>query len=334
MAGFDVVGGTATSTATTNFDKTVQTIISTRLEELLRAPLPHLMADNFIRATHTKGSNKTLRFLNVPDTDVDDAEIAAALVQTEGEPNDAAAIAIGYEEFDVKQYMKTFRETDVSVLTSLVDIVAVTAERLARYVLVLLDSIAAKQIVTGTNVQYAGTGNSATNQVDTGDVMIAKNLKRAVATLETANVPRFGDGFYHCILHPDVKFDIELDSDAGGWIDASRFASPEDMLSGVIGRYAGIVFSTSSKARVKVGAGQSSNDVYSTTVFGPRFFAAGDFANNQTFVTPPGGHSDPGHQSALITWKGWLGVTLIGEGANATDVSGPRYVRIESASSL
>lgn len=157
------VGGVSTSTATTNFNQTVQTIISTRLEELLRAPLPHLMADNFIRATHTKGSNKTLRFLNVPDTNVDDAEIAAAVVQVEGQPNDAAAVQIGYEEFNVQQYMKTFRETDVAVMTSLIDVVAVTAERLARYVLVLLDSIAAKQILTGTHVLYAGTGHTATN---------------------------------------------------------------------------------------------------------------------------------------------------------------------------
>ena len=93
-------------------------------------------------------------------------------------------------------------------------------------------------------------------------------------------------------------------------------------------------FLTSSKAAVLADSGTSSIDVYSTTIFGPRFFAVGDFGNNETFVTPPGGHDDPGHQSALITWKGWMDCVIIGEGTSATNVSDPRYIRIESASSI
>ena len=46
------------------------------------------------------------------------------------------------------------------------------------------------------------------------------------------------------------------------------------------------------------------------------------------------GHDDPGHQSALITWKGWVDCVIIGEGDNADDASDPRYIRIESASSI
>lgn len=323
-----------TDTATTNFDKTVQTLIRRKLEELLRAPLPHLTPGNFEDAEHVEGSNGTMRFLNIPDITVDAAEAAASLVQTEGLPNTAGELVIGYEEFSTRQRMKTLAFSDVALLKNPNRLFAVGADRLARYVMELADYIAAAKIVTGTNVIYSGSGNVATSGVAAGDVLIATDIKRAVALLEGSSVPRFEGSEYRGILHPYVKFDVELDDDAGGWIDANRYAGSQALFSGELGKYAGVRFMSSPKAAVKADSGTASIDVYSTTIFGPRFFAVGDFGNNETFVTPPGGHDDPGHQSALITWKGWMDCVLIGEGTSATNVSDPRYIRIESASSI
>lgn len=323
-----------TDTATTNFDKTVQVLIRKKLEELLRAPLPHLTPGNFEKAEHVEGSNGTMRFLNIPDIAVDAAEAASSLVVTEGLPNAADELVIGYEEFSTRQRMKTLAFSDVALLKSPNRLFAVGADRLARYVLELADYIAAAKIVTGTNVIYSGSGNTDTDEVAAGDVLISSDIKRAVALLEGGNVPRFDSNEYRGILHPYVKFDVELDDDAGGWIDASRYAGSTQLFSGELGKYAGVRFMSSSKAGVLDGQGTSSIDVYSTTIFGPRFFAVGDFGNNATYVTPPGGHDDPGHQSALITWKGWMDCMIIGEGTSATNVSDPRYIRIESASSI
>ena len=64
----------STSTATTNFDKTVQELIVAKLEELLRAPLPHLLPDNFEHVMFVPGTNATGRFLNIPDLAVDATE--------------------------------------------------------------------------------------------------------------------------------------------------------------------------------------------------------------------------------------------------------------------
>lgn len=324
----------STTSATTNFNKTVQELIRKTLEELLRAPLPHLLPDNFEHAEHVSGSNGTMRFLNYPDLVVDDTEVTASLVVTEGEPNDTDDLTIGYEEFTTRQRMKTLRFTDVAMLKSPQKLFAIGAERLGRYVMELADKIAANKIVTGTNVLYAGTGNAATADVAAGDVLTSTLIKRSVALLEGDNVPRFGGDSYRGILHPYVKFDVQLDDDAGGWIDANRYAGSEALFSGELGKYAGVRFMTSSKAAVKAASGTGAINVYSTTVFGPRFFAVGDFGNNETYVTPPGGHDDPGHQSALITWKGWMDAVIIGEGTSATNVSDPRYIRIESASSI
>lgn len=324
----------STTSATTNFDKTVQTLIRKKLEELLRAPLPHLTPGSYEEAEHVTGSNGTMRFLNYPDIVVDDAEVTASLVQVEGEPNDTDDLVIGYEEFTTRQRMKTLRFTDVALLKNPNRLFAIGADRLARYVMELADRIASSKIATGTNVIFAGTGNAATADVAAGDVLISSDIKKAVALLEGGNVPRFEEDSYRGILHPYVKFDVELDDDAGGWIDANRYAGSERLFSGELGKYAGVRFMSSSKAYVFTGDGTSGIDVYSTVIFGPRFYAVGDFGNNATYVTPPGGHDDPGHQSALITWKGWMDCMIIGEGTSATNVSDPRYIRIESASSL
>ena len=321
----------STSTATTNYDKLIQTLISKRLEELLRNPLPHLLPGNFIKATHVAGSNGTMRFLNVPDILVNDAEVAASVVVTEGVPNDTDDLAFGYEEFTTRQRMKTLRFTDVALLKSPLELLAVGAERLARYVAAVSDRIAASKISTGANKIRVGGGAALVN-IAAGNVVTGTILKQAVAGLEADGVPRFGDGFYRCEVHPFVKFDIEVDTASGGWVDASRYAGSMQLFSGELGTYAGIRFVSSANAFVFTGAGAGGIDVYSTTIHGPDFFAMGDFGNNQTFVTPPGGHDDPGHQSALITWKGWADAMVVGEGTNATAVSGPRYVRIESAS--
>lgn len=324
----------STTSATTNFDKMVQTLISKRLEELLRAPLPHLSPGNFLPAEHVAGSNGTMRYLNIPDITVDDTEVAASLVQVEGEPNDEAALTFGYEEFSTRQRMKVLRFTDVALLKSPQKLIAIGANRLARYVMVLADKIAANEIVTGTNVIYAGSGSTATGDVGAGDVLTSVLIKRAVALLEGGSVPRFAGDAYRGIIHSYVKFDVTLDDDAGGWIDASRYAQPGALLANELGKYAGVRFSSSPVAAVKAAQGAGAIDVYSTTIFGPEFFAVGDFGSNETFYTPPGGHDDPGHQSALLTWKGWMDCQVLGEGDNATNVTDPRYIRVESASSI
>jgi N4-gp56 family major capsid protein len=322
------------TTATTNFNKTVQELISRTLEELLRAPLPHLLPDSYIHATHVAGSNSTMRYLNVPDITVDDAEVTASLVVAEGSPNDTDDLTIGYEEFSTRQRMKTLKFTDVALLQNPNSLFAIGAERLARYVLELADKISANKWVTGTNYFCSGTSNTVTADVAAGDVLLSSDIKKAVALLEGTSVPRFGGDTYRGVIHPYVKFDVELDDDAGGWIDANRYAGAEALFSGELGKYAGVRFMSSPKAAVKADAGTGSIDVYSTTIFGPRFFALGDWGSGETFVTPPGGHDDPGHQSSLITWKGWLDAMIVGEGTSATNVSDARYIRIESASSL
>lgn len=328
---------TTTLTSTTNFDKYVQTTINKRLEELLRAPLPHLMAGNYLPATFVKGSNGTMRFLNIPDLSVTvnsgTVTPGTAPWLTEGTAPTSEALTFGYEEFTTYQAGRVVQLSDVAMMENFVDLLAAATDRIARNMHETADLYVATKLKAATNVIFSGSGNVATAGVAAGDLLLGSDVKRARALLAGTNVPQFAGG-YRSIIHPYVVADLQADDAVGGWIDAQRYASPENLLSGELGKYAGVRFFESSKAGIQAAGGTGSIDVYSTVIFGPDAYAFGDFGNSQSYFTAPGGQSDPLHQNAKIGWKGFIGYMTVGAGASATNVSAPRYIRIESATGI
>lgn len=311
----------------TNFDKTLTEQISRVLEQELRPTLPHMMACD--SATFVKGTNNTLRFLRVADMDVTTGTPTPGVSPwlTEGVTPDSEDLTIGYEEFSASQAGRLIKLTDIALERFPLDLLQVATERVARNVAATTDKRIADVVLAGTNVLYAGTGNAATGDVAAGDVVTGALLKRAVQTLKADNVTGFGDGTFHAIVHPAVVFDIEADEDIGGWIDAARYAGAMPLMSGELGKYAGIRFVESASAAFKDNAGTAGIDVYSTTIFGPGAFVFGDWGTVQVYLTAPGGQGDELHQKAAVGWKANFGALI-------KDEVGPKYIRIESATGL
>ena len=333
--------GTVISTSTTNFNKQTQVLIQKVLEEELRNPLQYLLPGNFRQANFVPGTNGTMRFLRVADMDVTVAIPAVAGTPpflTEGTAPTTEDLTLGYEEFSAHQTGRILKITDVALLQSVVDLMGTAAERIARNAIAIADKNVALIVNAGTNVLYADADHTwdttARNQLTAADVLDGLTLKRAVATLEIDNVPKFPDGSYHAIINPAAKFDLMIDTAVGGWIDAARYAGAKQLMNGEIGEYAGVRFVQSPVGNKFAAGGSSSANVYSTIVFGPDAYAFGDFGQIEVHLTPPGGGSDPLFQRALIGWKGYFGAVVIGEGDSATSASGPRYVRIESGTAF
>ncbi len=327
---------TTVSTGSTNFDQMLVALVDKRLEELLRAPLPWLLPGNFRPAKFVKGTNNTMRFLNIPDLPVVTGTPVAGTAPwlTEGVAPTTQDFEFGYEEFSANQAGIVVRLTDKALLESPIDLIAEGADRVAYNAIRTADQRMGDICLAGTNVLYAGVGNTATDDIQPGDVVTGAIYKRAAALLKGTKVPQFGEGGYRAIQHPFVSLDLESDPDAGGWIDANRYVTPDKMLNGELGKYAGIRFIETANAGVKATRGASSEDVYATFIFGPEAYAFGDWGTIESHITPPGGGSDPLFQRALVGWKGFFGGVLIGEGANATNVSPPRYIIVESAASI
>ena len=208
------VSDTLTLTTTTNFDHGLVVLIQKVLEERLRAPLPHLMAGNFIPATFVKGTNGTMRFRNIPDialpTDAVLASPSAGTVPwlTEGVTPFVNPLAFGFEEFTSSQAGYPIAITDKAIIRDPIDLIAEAVDVVARHAIAVMDGRTAQVILAGTNVLYGGAGNAATTDVAAGDVLRGQLVKRAVAKLRRTNVPSFGDG-YHAILDPGVEFDLQ-----------------------------------------------------------------------------------------------------------------------------
>lgn len=322
---------TTTNTGTSNFDKTVNTLIRKELEQELLPTLPHL-SDNlgFIKAKFVRGSNSTMRFLRVPHLALQsDAAIlghtaGTAPWLTEGVAPAAQALAFGYEEFSAYQAGQRVELTDLALDEFNVGegLVGEASVRVARQAAATIDNYVAQVLAAGTSVIYAG-GQTARANVGLTDTVGGSLIRRAAQGMKMDNIPMFGDGTYHAVVNPAVVFDFEEDESLGGWKAIGTYGAGVDILSGELGKYAGVRFIESASARIFAAAGAGSADVYSTFITGPDSFAFGDWGNITTHVVLPGGHGDELAQVMSIGWKCRLGAFL-------TDEAGARYVRIES----
>lgn len=317
-----------TTTATSNFDQTVQTLIRKTLEQELLPNLPHL-AGGYIQATFVAGTNSTMRFLRVPystpTTNGGSVSAGTAPWLTEGVAPTAKALSIGYEEFTAYQAGQRWELTDKALMESPLDLAARASEVCARDAAETADEYVGRILAAGTNVLFGGTATARTGVAAT-DVITGTLVRRATQSLKADSVPAFGDG-YHAIIHPAVVFDFEEDNDVGGWLDASRYAGAQAILAGEIGKYAGVHFFESARARVFATGGSGSADVYSTIIMGPDAYAFGDWGKTTFHYVAPGGHGDELAQVASIGWKGFIGAMLV-------DEAGARYIRLETGSGL
>lgn len=321
---------TVTKTDTSNFDKTVNTLIRKSLEQELLPSLPHLSDGlGFIKATFVKGSNSTMRFLRVPHLTVttNSGTVSAGTAPwlTEGVAPTAQALQFGYEEFTAYQAGQRVELSDLAIdeFDAGSGLVSEASVRVARQAAATIDEYVGRILAAGTSVIYAG-GQSARANVGVTDTVTGTLIRRAAQGMKVDNIPQFGDGTYHAIVHPGVVFDFEEDEALGGWKAINTYQNgASGILAGELGKYAGVRFMESSNARVFAAGGAGAADVYSTFITGPDSFAFGDWGNVTTHVVLPGGHGDELAQVMSIGWKCRLGAVL-------TDEAGPRYVRIES----
>lgn len=67
-----------------------------------------------------------------------------------------------------------------------------------------------------------------------------------VAKLRAQNAPTI-NGDYVCIIHPYVAYDLMRDPE---WVDAHKYAAPENLYTGEIGKMCGVRFVQSTEAEI------------------------------------------------------------------------------------
>lgn len=307
------------ATSESNFSSTVVALVAQRLEEALRARYPHIMPGNFTKAQQIADGFNSLTYVAYSDLAV------ATTALTEGTTPASQTLAIAVDQATATQIGGVVEITDLALVQSPHNLAAVAADKVANQAAHSMDVLVREILGAGTSVLYA-TGSARSSQATT-NVLTGALLKKAVARLKTVNVPTFGDGYYRAIVSPDQEYDLQTDTAAGGWMDANKYTDATPLLTGESGRYGGVRFQVTSAAKVFATAGASSANVHSAYVFGPDSYVLGDMQSLQVFYTAPGGQSDPLHQRAKFGWKVCFGAMLL-------DANGPRYIRIETGSTL
>ena len=123
-----------------------------------------------------------------------------------------------------------------------------------------LDSITRDVLAGGTNVIYASDKSGETETEVKSRSEITENCRltadlifRAAAQLKGMNADPIDDK-YVAIIHPYVAYDLMRSEE---WIDAHKYATPENIYAGEIGRIAGVRFVESTEAKIFRGANLS-----------------------------------------------------------------------------
>jgi len=152
-----------------------------------------------------------------------------------------------------------------------------------------IDEVIQTTIMAGTNVLYAGTGNTARTDLAATDVLTAQLFNMASAKLESLYAPKI-DGFYVAFIHSFQLFDLRAETGTGNWLEVNKYAKPEQVYKGEIGMLNGVRVILAPYIQTFT----STVTVYPCLVMGAGAYGVAEFQTLRTYVTPAvSSDSDP-----------------------------------------
>lgn len=246
-----------------------------------------------------KGSGKTIEFRKFAPL----AKATTAL--TEGVTPTGKALSVTAITATVAQYGDFITQSDVLELTALDNTILEATKLLGKQAGATLDTITRNVLQSGTNVTYCpkvaanGTETAVTSRTDLDNTaqLTVKVIQQVVAKLRGVNAPTI-NGKYVAIVHPYVAYDLMRDPE---WIDAHKYAQPENLYEGEIGEIAGVRFVQTTEAKIYSGG------VFGTLIMGDGAYGVTEVTGGglQTIVKQKGsaGTADPLDQRSSVGWK-------------------------------
>ena len=159
----------------------------------------------------------------------------------------------------ITQYGTYVSVSDQLELHAIDDVILGAAEELGASAGTTQDKLVRNVAAAGTNVQYCdkvgtnGAHTAVTSRagLDTTAKLTPDEVNKAVTTLKKMKAPKI-DGKYVAIIHPSVAYDLRS-SDA--WVEAHKYAAPEEIFNGEIGELHGVRFIETTEAKIFNGEG-------------------------------------------------------------------------------
>jgi hypothetical protein len=259
-----------------------QLVLRNIVENLRRGPVFAQMG-TYLRAKNVAGTNKFVYTAF--------ADLSPAVALLEGVPPETEKLNFDSNGFTGTQKGKLVAITDLAAMISPWELYSIAAEKVAWNA---IDTLEADLAVL---TQGADNGIGITSAATTP----AERIIDYTVGMKKAEVPMFPDGTYHAVVSPTDAAIIMKDAGPLGWTDAMKYADTEALLKGELGKFRGVRFIESTRVADNL-----------SVLFGPEFFAFGDYQTVQAYRVAPGGdHADPLAQRGLVGWKGMWGLAPV-----------------------
>ncbi|MCI8611040.1 MAG: N4-gp56 family major capsid protein [Clostridiales bacterium] len=255
----------------------------------------------------------------------------ATTALTEGVTPDGNKLDVSTVTATVSQYGDYIVQSDVLELTAIDNTIVEATKLLGKQAGSTLDTIVRNVLIAGTNVTYcpklvSGVETAVTSRAGLDDTaqLTVDVVQQVVAKLRANNAPTI-NGDYVAIIHPYVAYDLMRDPE---WIDAHKYAQPDNLYAGEIGKISGVRFVETTEAKIFTGSGCPSGlAVFCTLFLGDGAYGVTDITGGglQTIIKQKGsaGTSDPLDQRSSVGWKALKTAERLIE---------PYIVRVESCS--
>lgn len=228
----------------------------------------------------------------------------------------------------ISQYGDFAEISDLAARDNPFPLIEESAYELGRKFGLLVDAIVQTQLILGTQtiIRTAADVTTTRGSLVAADVFKAKRLAEARAKLSTNFVPEIGQG-YVAFIHPNVIFDLHTESGTGTFVDVNKYARPEEILKGEIGKLYGVRVVEAKNITVLTGAGAGGINVYPSYIVGRWAYGVVVSQDMETFYKDfgSGGTTDPLNQRATVGMKARFGATILKDQS---------IVRVESSSSI
>lgn len=234
------------------------------------------------RARIPMGSGTTVFWVGVSKVD---AGAAAA----EGADPTARSSAAFRVSAVLKEYTNLVKNSRLFMDTAIDGTREQIISDLARDAARLADDTVLAKALGGSNVVFGGAATHRSNIIKASTATI-KAVRKCVRALQLSSVPRFPDGYYVGLVHPDVAFDLQSDS---AWVDVAKYRdSVKYDITGEVGSLYGVRFAMAPTISILANTGSANVDVYRTLVFGPDYIGQSDLGDLEVVINEPGKTSE------------------------------------------
>lgn len=229
---------------------------------------------------------------------------------TEGTDPTPSGLSATLISATVAQYGNFEQVSDLLELSSVDTLVKEVVDVLAYEAAKTIDTVIANTISAG-GTSLIASGVAARNSLVATNVVTVADIRKAIKKLNNFAAREHSKGRFVGTLHPDVKYDLEGDSN---WVNAHVYTEKgiDSIYNGEAGELYGVRFVMTQMAPVLTNSGSASAEVYQTHIMGKDFFGVSKLQNLNTYV------DSPSPRSALrlysdIGWKASFAVRVLND---------------------